>query len=273
VQVADNGRLALEMISTGAFDLVRLDITMPGLSDYQVLQHLKQWETGRDLPVIMISALDEIDRAVRGIEPGAADYWRKPFNPVLLRARVQACLEKKRLRDLKGAQQRQLTELNAALELRNRCIRRTFGSYLSDEIGDGIRVIFGAPILPPDDPRRAVACAVEMQLAMAAVNERNRRAGYPEVALGMGINTGDVVMDNMGSQKRIKYAAVGAPSTSRPALNPLRWAARSLFPKAPSEPVRAGKVLGSQGAIHAVEPHLWAHQFHSYGSFGPLFPV
>lgn len=276
VQVADNGHQALEMIATGGFDLVLLDILMPELNGYQVLQHLKQSETWRDLPVIMISALDEMDSAVRCIELGAEDYLPKPFNPVLLRARVQACLEKKRLRDLKVAQQQKLLELNAALELRNRFIRQTFGSYLSDEIvdvilkkgglkiegekrratilladlrgftslserlpaedvvamlniyletmikiiqkyqgtidefiGDGILVIFGAPILRPDDPQRAVACAVEMQLAMASVNDRNRLAGYPEVALGIGINTGEVVMGNIGSKKRIKYAVVG----------------------------------------------------------------
>jgi adenylate cyclase len=249
---------------------------MPELNGYQVLQHLKHSETWRDLPVIMISALNEMDSAVRCIELGAEDYLPKPFNPVLLRARVQACLEKKRLRDLKVAQQRKLLELNAALELRNRFIRETFGSYLSDEIvdvilkkgglkiegekgratilmadlrgftslserlsaedvvaminiyletmteiiqkyqgtidefiGDAILVIFGAPILRPDDPLRAVACAVEMQLAMASVNDRNRQAGYPEVALGIGINTGEVVMGNIGSNKRIKYAVVG----------------------------------------------------------------
>ena len=102
VQVAPNGRQALEMIATGAFDLVLLDIMMPELNGYQVLQHLKDSETWRDLPVIMISALDEIDSAVRCIELGAEDYLRKPFNPVLLRARVQACLEKKRLRDLEA---------------------------------------------------------------------------------------------------------------------------------------------------------------------------
>ena len=276
VQVAHNGRQALEMITTGAFDLVLLDITMPGLSGYQVLQHLKHSETLRNLPVIMISALDEMDSVVRCIELGAEDYLPKPFNPVLLRNRVGDFLEKKRLRDLRVEQQQQLTELNTALELRNRFIRQTFGSYLSDEIvdtileqgglkiggekrratilmadlrgftslserlpaedvvaminiyletmieiiqkyqgtidefiGDAILVIFGAPILRPDDPQRAVACAVEMQLAMTSVNERNRRAGYPKVALGIGINTGEVVVGNIGSQKRIKYAVVG----------------------------------------------------------------
>ncbi|MEJ2672000.1 MAG: adenylate/guanylate cyclase domain-containing protein [Deltaproteobacteria bacterium] len=276
VQVAHNGRQALEMIAADAFDLVLLDITMPELTGYEVLQHLKHSETWRDLPVIMISALDEMDSVIRCIELGAEDYLPKPFNPVLLRNRVGAFLERKRLRNLEGEQQRKLQELNTALELRNRFIRETFGSYLSDEIvdtilkkgglkiegekrratilmadlrgftsiserlpaedvlaminiyletmteiiqkyqgtidefiGDGILVIFGAPILRPDDPRRAVACAVEMQLAMTSVNARNRQAGYPEVALGVGINTGEVVVGNIGSQKRIKYAVVG----------------------------------------------------------------
>ena len=98
VQTAPDGRQALEMIDSGAFDLVLLDIMMPELNGYQVLQHLKDSPTWRDLPVIMISALDEMDSVVRCIELGAADYLAKPFNPVLLRARVGACLEKKRLR-------------------------------------------------------------------------------------------------------------------------------------------------------------------------------
>ena len=102
VQVAHNGRQALEMITTGAFDLVLLDVTMPGLTGYQVLQHLKHSETLRDLPVIMISALDEMDSVVRCIELGAEDYLPKPFNPVLLRNRVGDFLEKKRLRDLEA---------------------------------------------------------------------------------------------------------------------------------------------------------------------------
>jgi adenylate cyclase len=278
VQAAPDGRRALEMIDTGVFDLVLLDIMMPELNGYQVLQHLKNSPAWRDLPVIMISALDEMDSVVRCIELGAADYLSKPFNPVLLRARVGACLEKKRLRDLEKAQKKQLQELNAALEVRNRFIRQTFGRYLSDEIvetilekpgglkiggekrqatilmsdlrgftslseelpaedvvsmvniyletmteiilkyqgtidefiGDGILVIFGAPLQRPDDAQRAVACAVEMQLAMVSVNDRNRQAGYPEVALGIGVNTGNMVVGNIGSKKRTKYGVVGS---------------------------------------------------------------
>ena len=128
VQVAPNGRQALEMIATGAFDLVLLDIAMPGLTGYEVLQNLKSSETWRDLPVIMISALDEMDLVISCIELGAEDYLPKPFNPVLLRNRVGAFLERKRLRDIKVEQQRELHELNTALELRNRFIRQTFGS-------------------------------------------------------------------------------------------------------------------------------------------------
>jgi adenylate cyclase len=98
--------------------------------------------------------------------------------------------------------------LNIYLETMIEIIQKYHGT-IDEFIGDAILVIFGAPILRPDDPQRAVACAVEMQLAMTSVNERNRRAGYPEVALGVGLNTGEVVVGNIGSQKRIKYAVVG----------------------------------------------------------------
>ncbi len=80
---------------------------------------------------------------------------------------------------------------------------------IDEFIGDSILVIFGAPILREDDARRAVACAVEMQIAMETVNERNRASGYPEVAQGIGINTGDLVVGNIGSEKRSKYGVVG----------------------------------------------------------------
>ena len=96
---AENGRQALEMIQTNSFDLVLLDVMMPELNGYQVLERLKADDTLRHIPVIMLSALDELDSVVRCIETGAEDYLPKPFNPVLLRARVGACLEKKRLRD------------------------------------------------------------------------------------------------------------------------------------------------------------------------------
>jgi len=100
VAEAEDGDRALQMLEEQVFDLILLDIMMPNMNGFQVLEHLKGHDTWRYIPVIMISALDEIDSVVRCIEMGAEDHLSKPFDPVILRARVSACLEKKRLRDL-----------------------------------------------------------------------------------------------------------------------------------------------------------------------------
>ncbi len=99
VAAAENGRQALEMMAGAAFDLVLLDIMMPEMDGYEVLQRLKADEALRHIPVIMISALSELDSVVRCIELGADDYLCKPFDPPLLKARIGACLEKKHGRD------------------------------------------------------------------------------------------------------------------------------------------------------------------------------
>jgi class 3 adenylate cyclase len=96
---AVDARQAMAMIASQLFDLILLDIHMPDSDGVQVLAALKADERYRYLPIIMISAFDEMDLAVRCIEMGAEDYLPKPFNPVLLKARVSAGLEKKRLRD------------------------------------------------------------------------------------------------------------------------------------------------------------------------------
>jgi DNA-binding response OmpR family regulator len=99
VSVAENGRQALERIAAEDLDLVMLDIMMPELDGYQVLDRMRADGTLDRLPVVMISAVTEIESVVRCIELGATDYLPKPFNTVLLKARVGATLEKKRLRD------------------------------------------------------------------------------------------------------------------------------------------------------------------------------
>lgn len=99
VVTASSGAAALELVAAQEFDLVLLDLIMPEMSGFEVLRRLKAAEHSRDVPVIVISALDEIDSVVRCIESGAEDYLTKPFNPVLLRARIGASLEKKSLRD------------------------------------------------------------------------------------------------------------------------------------------------------------------------------
>jgi DNA-binding response OmpR family regulator len=99
VQAAARGEAALARLATESVDLILLDIMMPGMSGYEVLEAIKRESQWRDIPVIMISALDELQSVVRCIEHGAEDYLPKPFDPVLLHARIGACLEKKRLRD------------------------------------------------------------------------------------------------------------------------------------------------------------------------------
>jgi signal transduction histidine kinase len=100
VSLAESGRQALDMLQEGAFDVVLLDIIMPEMDGFQVLEQIKSDPKTRDLPVIVISALDELDSVVRCIEMGAEDYLPKSFNPVLLRARLSSSLQKKKLRDL-----------------------------------------------------------------------------------------------------------------------------------------------------------------------------
>lgn len=96
---AQNGREALGQVVAEAPDVILLDIMMPEMDGFEVLARLKADEAWRDIPVIVISALDDMGSVVKGIEMGAEDYLPKPFDPVLLKARIGVCLEKKRLRD------------------------------------------------------------------------------------------------------------------------------------------------------------------------------
>ncbi len=108
--VAEDGRSALEKLKGGQFDLMLLDIQMPELNGYQVLERLKADSALRNIPVIVLSASDEIEKVARCIEMGAEDYLPKPFDPVLLQARIGASLEKKRLRDREVSHLRQIQE-------------------------------------------------------------------------------------------------------------------------------------------------------------------
>jgi two-component system response regulator len=120
VTTATNGREALEMIKTGEYDVVLLDLIMPELDGYQVLKQLKNDKKWRYIPVIMISASDEIEQVVRCIEIGAEDFLPKPFNPILLKARIGAALDRKKFRDREREYLRQVEivsqKLNQELE-------------------------------------------------------------------------------------------------------------------------------------------------------------
>lgn len=117
VALAENGRQALQMLLEEPFDVVLLDIIMPEMDGYEVLAHLKADAGLRNIPVIVISALDELDSAVRCIEMGAEDYLPKPFNPVFLKARLDASLRRKKLRDLEQAYLRQEVMLRQSEKL------------------------------------------------------------------------------------------------------------------------------------------------------------
>ncbi len=327
------GRDALAAIEYDDFDLVLLDVMMPGMSGLEVLRAVRSTRSASELPIIMATALSASEDMVAALGQGANDYVTKPFDFPLLLARVTTQLE------LRGASQ-QIAGLAQELEIRNAFIRRTFGRYVSDEVvsnlldnpaglelqgenrrvtilmsdlrgfsslteslsptqivtllnsylgamadiiqsqggtvdeflGDAVLAFFGAPIARADDPVRAVVAAVEMQLAMARVNESNRQAGLPEIEMGIGIATGDAVVGNIGSQKRTKYGAVGRTvnlasriesytlggeilidEATRESLGSLLRldGSREVHPKGFAEPVRIYRIAGI-GDTHDV---------------------
>ncbi len=272
IAAAESGPEALRLLEKTPFDLVLLDVVMPGMSGLEVLRDLRSRHAAADLPVIMATARDDSNDVVTALRLGANDYVTKPldFPVVLARVATQLTLARAKAR---------ISTLAWDLEVRNRFIFETFGRYLSNEvverllqtpeglklggetrkvtllmsdlrgftqvadrippdrvvrllnnylgtmvdvllsfqgtidefIGDAILAIFGAPVQREDDALRAVACAVEMQRAMERVNEFNRREGLPAVEMGIAIHTGEVVVGNIGSDKRAKYGVVGSP--------------------------------------------------------------
>lgn len=122
VETAEDGAEGLSKIRTQSFDLVLLDIEMPVMDGFQVLEACLNDVDLRQIPIIMTSAMDELDAVVKCVELGAEDYLTKPVNPILLRARVNASLEKKRLRD----EQRKLFRTFAPKEVAEELLRTGF---------------------------------------------------------------------------------------------------------------------------------------------------
>jgi serine phosphatase RsbU (regulator of sigma subunit) len=145
VDVAENGQQALDLVRSGTWDLVLLDVMMPVLDGIGALTALKADDTTRHVPVIMISANTELETVVKCIELGAEDYLPKPFDPVLLRARVGASLEKKRLRD---REQQRAKRMQQELEVGAR-IQRDF-------LPDRLPVVHGYEFAARFEPAREV---------------------------------------------------------------------------------------------------------------------
>jgi adenylate cyclase len=160
IAIATNGHEALNVLHSKPFDLVLLDIMMPDLNGYEVLERIRSSPELRNIPVIMISAIGEIDSVVRCIELGAEDYLPKPFEPTLLRARVYASLERKRLHDQVVAQAADLASQAAELATWN----KTLEQRVADQLGEIERMGKLRRFLSPQVADLIVASGMEKQL-------------------------------------------------------------------------------------------------------------
>jgi len=242
------------MLRREAFDLLLLDIEMPEMNGFQVLEKLVNDLQLRDLPVIVTSSLEGLDNVVRCIELGAEDYLTKPVNPVLLKARIGAGLEKKRLRDqqkelvrrfatpevaqdlqesgfslggkrVRGSVMfsdiRDFTPLvesqppEATIDLLNTYYTLMFnaisghGGIVSLIIGDGLMAIFGAPLPLTDHCDSAVRAALEMIELIQLFNVDQAAAGKPQIRIGIGIASGEMVAGYTGTNERATYTCIG----------------------------------------------------------------
>jgi len=190
VECAENGRAALELISRRRFDLILLDIMMPEVDGFEVLRRLKQSPETRDIPVIMISALDDLDSVVRCIEEGAEDHLTKPFEPVLLRARITASLEKKRLRDREKEYLDEVKAIAAAASAVEdglytpASLSRT--AMRADELGRLARVFDGMAVEVKAREDRLREQVSELRQEIEAVRRRAVVAGTGDVRLPVG---------------------------------------------------------------------------------------
>jgi len=160
IAIATNGHEALSVLSSKRFDLVLLDIMMPDLNGYEVLERMRSSPELRNIPVIMISAISELDSVVRCIELGAEDYLQKPFEPTLLRARVRASLERKRLHDQVVAQAADLAAQADELATWN----KTLEQRVADQLGEIERMGKLRRFLSPQVADLIVASGMEKEL-------------------------------------------------------------------------------------------------------------
>jgi len=312
VELAEDGERALARLEEQTFDLVLLDVMMPGLSGIDVLRRVRERWPESDLPVIMVTARDAAEDVVEALQLGANDYVTKPLDFPVVLARVETQLTLKR-------QKEEIWRLAQDLELHNRFIQALFGRYLSDEVvagllaspegpklggeqrkvtllmsdlrgftplteglapervlhllnsylaamadvilahqgtidefvGDAILAIFGAPLARPDDARRAVACAVRMQAAIQELNRRNEKEGLPRLEMGIAIHTGEVIVGNVGSERRTKYGVVGSAVNHAGRIESFTVGGQVLISDATLREAGEGVRVGSRLAIDA----------------------
>jgi class 3 adenylate cyclase len=141
-----------------------------------------------------------------------------------------------------------VTLLNLYLGTMSEVVLR-HGGTVDEFIGDAILVLFGAPIAAEDDAARALACAVDMQISMRAVNARARALGLPEMEMGVGVHTGEVVVGNIGSEQRAKYGVVGAPINLASRIQGFTLGGQVLASEATVLAAGAGVMLGARFSV------------------------
>jgi class 3 adenylate cyclase len=312
VETAESGEQALARLERQAFDLVLLDVMMPGLSGLEVLKRVRERWPESDLPVVMATARDSTEDVVEALRLGANDYVTKPLDFPVVLARVETQLTLTR-------QKQEIRRLADDLELRNQFIRSLFGRYISDEVvagllaspegprlggelrkvtllmsdlrgftplteglapeqvlrllnsylgamadvilshqgtidefvGDAILAIFGAPLARPDDAGRAVACGVAMQAALSELNRANTAERLPRLEMGIAIHTGEVIVGNIGSERRTKYGVVGSAVNHAGRIESFTVGGQVLISEATLREAGDGARVGSRLAIDA----------------------
>lgn len=313
VTTALSGEEALQKVDRELPDLILLDVMMPGLNGYQVCERLKGNEATQFIPIVMITALQEKEDRVKGIEAGADDFLSKPFDEHELMARVKSLLRIKGLHDeleqknellfkimnryvteevsalilddpdtyLKlGGESRTVTVLFAdirgftkfseqhsakrVVEVLNMLFseltkvifkyKGTFDKY----IGDAIMAFYGAPISYEDDVIRALQTALGMQQVFAQIKERWSSEELTSLALGVGLNTGEAVVGNIGSEKVMDYTAIGDTVNVAKRLQ---------------EVAGLGQILISQSTYQQVKDQVIVEEIHPTLLKGKVEPI
>lgn len=250
---AVDGEDALEKIRADDYDAVLLDIQMPRKDGFEVLESLHDSGHLRQTPVIVVTGLQDESDAVRCIEIGAEDFLSRPIRPALLMARLNASLEKKRLRQKVFEQHftpelaRELARNPDPMKMKARnaevtvlfCDIRKFstiserlgpeqtigwlsgvmgefstsvienGGVLVDYTGDELLALWGAPNEDPDHAEKACNAALEISGKLEALNEKWRPIVKAETAIGIGVNTGQALVGNIGTYRKFKYGPLG----------------------------------------------------------------
>jgi DNA-binding response OmpR family regulator len=258
VASADNGRAALERLRSERFDLLLLDLEMPEMDGFSLLEQRAADPALRELPVIVTSSLEGVAQVARCIELGADDYLHKPVNPVLLKARVDSSLERKHLRD---RERELLVRLAPGLPDASRVAgaasegRRTAATLLAARLRDvdalvqaqsaqetlellgswstlmldaieshGGRVTqlagdaIAAVFEAADTALSALQTTQEMLELTAQFNRERTSAGELPIALGVGIASGEIVAGHAGTPRRASFVCVGAAAQHAAAL-------------------------------------------------------